>query len=211
MITVNGIAINKLTGLPLAGVVITLLNTNDMSEVSILTGMDGKFTFKLAPNASYKVTGTKTNFFTQNKEFKTTEKTNPDDVKLIFDMQEVNTKTSYKIENIYFDLNKWNIRPDAALELNKLVNLLEINPKIEIELQAHTDSRADDVYNMKLSQRRAKEVVKYLISRGIAKKRLSSEGFGESRLVNKCANNIPCTEEEHQQNRRTEFKVKGKK
>jgi peptidoglycan-associated lipoprotein len=207
VITVNGLAINKLTGLPLEGVVVTLLNMDDMSEVSTISDADGKFTFKLGPNANYKVTGSKPNFFTQSKEFKTTDNNNPDDIKLVFDMEVVNTNTTYKIENIYFDLDKWNIRTDAALELNKLVDLLTNNPKLKIQLQSHTDSRASDGYNMKLSERRAKSVVTYLISKGINKKRLGSEGFGESQLMNKCLNDIPCTEDEHQQNRRTEFKV----
>jgi peptidoglycan-associated lipoprotein len=114
-----------------------------------------------------------------------------------------------KIDNIYFDLNKYNIRPDAAVELDKIVKLLTENPDIIIELSSHTDARGSDASNMTLSDNRAKSSASYIISKGIAANRITGKGYGESKLVNNCGNNIKCSEKEHQQNRRTEFQVIG--
>jgi len=107
------------------------------------------------------------------------------------------------LENIYYDLDKAEIRDDAAQELDKLLDLLMDNPEINIELSSHTDSRADDNYNMSLSKQRAKSAVNYLIMRGVDRNRLVARGYGESKPIITDA----FTEEEHQRNRRTEFKV----
>lgn len=111
----------------------------------------------------------------------------------------------FKINIIYFDLDKWDIRPDAAIDLAKLLDVLEQNPSMKINIRSHTDSRASFAYNKKLSERRAKSTKNWLIKNGIAPNRLSSEGLGETELVNKCADGVPCTEAEHQLNRRSEF------
>ncbi|MFC4511280.1 OmpA family protein, partial [Flavobacterium buctense] len=111
----------------------------------------------------------------------------------------------FKINIIYFDLDKWNIRPDAAVDLAKLLDVLNQNPSMKINIRSHTDSRASHAYNEKLSDRRAKSTKDWLIKNGIAADRLTSEGLGETELVNKCADNVKCTEEEHQLNRRSEF------
>ena len=113
------------------------------------------------------------------------------------------------IENIYYDYDKANIRHDAAIELDKVVELLVENPGIIIELGSHTDSRGSDAYNLNLSQRRADSAVKYIIDNGIDKDRITAKGYGETRLLNRCSNGVRCSEEEHQLNRRTEFKVTG--
>ena len=111
----------------------------------------------------------------------------------------------FKINIIYFDLDKWDIRPDAAIDLAKLLDVLEQNPSMKINIRSHTDSRASFDYNKKLSERRAKSTSDWLIKNGIAANRLTSEGLGESELVNKCADDVPCTEAEHQLNRRSQF------
>ncbi len=106
---------------------------------------------------------------------------------------------------IYFDLDKSFIRPDAAIELEKVVRIMLKYPKIKIDLGSHTDSRAPDAYNWKLSERRAKSSLDWIISRGINSSRITGKGYGETKLVNKCSNGVHCTETEHQLNRRTEF------
>jgi outer membrane protein OmpA-like peptidoglycan-associated protein len=113
----------------------------------------------------------------------------------------------YVLKDIYYDFDKWNIRPDAARELDKLLTILNDHPAMHIELGSHTDSRGKDDYNLRLSQRRAESAVAYLVSKGIESNRLSAKGYGESMLVNRCGNGSKCTEAEHQANRRTEFKV----
>ena len=114
---------------------------------------------------------------------------------------------SFVLNNIYYDLDKSNIRPDAAIELDKVYVILHDNPTLKIELSSHTDSRASDEYNMALSQRRAASAVAYLVKKGISPGRMVAKGYGETRLLNKCANGVPCTEAEHQLNRRTEITV----
>jgi outer membrane protein OmpA-like peptidoglycan-associated protein len=115
----------------------------------------------------------------------------------------------FKINIIYFDLDKWNIRPDAAVDLAKLLDVLNQNPSMKINIRSHTDSRASFSYNDKLSNRRAKSTKDWLIKNGIAADRLTSEGLGENELVNKCADGVECTEAEHQLNRRSEFIIKA--
>lgn len=112
-----------------------------------------------------------------------------------------------RLENIYYDYNKWNIRPDAALELDKLVKILQDNPQIKIELGSHADCRGSDKYNMTLTQKRAQSAVDYIVSKGISKDRITAKGYGETKLLNRCDDGVKCTEQEHQWNRRTEFKV----
>ena len=111
------------------------------------------------------------------------------------------------VKPIYFDLNSDVINSEASLELDKVVKAMQENPNIIIELGSHTDARGDDAYNMDLSDKRAKSSVSYIVSKGISKSRLKAKGYGESQLVNNCGNDVECSEEEHTQNRRTEFKI----
>jgi outer membrane protein OmpA-like peptidoglycan-associated protein len=113
----------------------------------------------------------------------------------------------YEINSIYYDLDKADIRTDAAEELDKIVQFLTDNTQMNLELGAHTDARASTGYNLKLSQRRAESAVNFIIRRGIAKDRIKPKGYGESQLINECADGVECPEEMHQQNRRTEFKI----
>jgi len=126
-------------------------------------------------------------------------------------MEQIIVNKPIVLENIYYDLDKYDIREDAAVGLNKLVSIMEDNPDINIELSSHTDSRADDRYNMTLSQRRAESAVNYIVSKGVGKDRITAKGYGETMLVNRCSNKVDCTEDEHQANRRTEFKVTSMK
>ncbi|MEO5777182.1 MAG: OmpA family protein [Flavobacterium sp.] len=113
----------------------------------------------------------------------------------------------FKINLIYFDLDKWNIRPDAAVDLAKLLDVLNQNPSMKINIRSHTDSRASFSYNDRLSKRRAKSTKDWLIKNGIAADRLTSEGLGENELVNGCSDGVKCSEAEHQLNRRSEFVI----
>lgn len=113
----------------------------------------------------------------------------------------------YEINSIYYDLDKADIRTDAAEELDKIVQFLTDNTQMNLELGAHTDARASTGYNLKLSQRRAESAVSYIIRRGIAKDRIKPKGYGEGQLINECSDGVECPEEMHQQNRRTEFKI----
>ena len=125
-------------------------------------------------------------------------------------MKKIKLNDSFKIENIRYDLNKWEIRPDAAKELDNLVQILRDNPAIVVELGSHTDCRASDPYNLNLSQKRAEAAVEYIIKKGkIPQNRIAAKGYGETKLLNKCDDGVVCSELEHAINRRTEIRITG--
>ncbi|MFA9388595.1 MAG: OmpA family protein [Prolixibacteraceae bacterium] len=111
------------------------------------------------------------------------------------------------LENLYYDVNSAVIRPDAALVLDELYQLLVEFPSMKIELSSHTDCRATSKYNQVLSQKRAESAVVYLVSKGIDQSRMIAVGYGESKLLNRCSDGVDCSEAEHQINRRTEIKI----
>ncbi len=114
-----------------------------------------------------------------------------------------------QIQNIYYDYDKWDIRTDAAERLDNVVVLMRDNPGLSVELGSHTDCRGNDDYNETLSQKRAQAAVAYIVSEGIDSVRITAKGYGEKVLVNRCGNGVECSEEEHQQNRRTELRITG--
>lgn len=116
---------------------------------------------------------------------------------------------TFVLEHIYYDFDKAYIREDAEEPLAELIKILDDNPDLIVEIGSHTDARGSNRYNEKLSQRRAKSVVKYLEGRGIPANRLEYQGYGETQPTNECVDEIPCDEEKHQRNRRTEFRVVG--
>jgi outer membrane protein OmpA-like peptidoglycan-associated protein/tetratricopeptide (TPR) repeat protein len=111
----------------------------------------------------------------------------------------------FDISIIFFDLDKWNIRPDAARDIQKVIEVMNEYPNMHISIRSHTDSRQTHAYNELLSDRRAKSTLQFMVLNGIEKERLTAQGFGENQLVNECADGIYCSEEEHQRNRRSEF------
>jgi len=111
----------------------------------------------------------------------------------------------FGIKMIYFDLDKYNIRQEAALDLEKILDVLNQNPTMKLDIRSHTDSRATFKYNEVLSENRAKSTINWLVKNGIDPTRLTGKGYGETQLVNQCADGVQCTEEEHQMNRRSEF------
>ncbi|GAB3194640.1 outer membrane protein OmpA-like peptidoglycan-associated protein/tetratricopeptide (TPR) repeat protein [Pontibacter aydingkolensis] len=177
------------------------------------TDAEGKFTFALDTASAYFLIAEKPGFFTARQRITTvgkmpaqdqlTEEENEVRLTATLVLNEIVKEKPIVLENIFYDFDKANIRPDAALELDKLVQVLNDNPSISIELSSHTDVRGSDAYNQDLSQRRAESAVEYIISKGIDRSRITAKGYGESRLVVKNA----TTDEEHQRNRRTEFKV----
>ena len=178
-----------------------------------MVNAQGRVRFTLSPESEYSIIASRNGYFSKSFPYTTKGKT-PDLTTLIQDVTNISLDTTIfldqlilekvtVLENIYYDLAKADIRPDAALELDKLVKILKDNPNIRIELSSHTDSRSGDDYNLALSQVRAQSAVDYLVSQGIAADRLVAKGYGETQLRIQNAQ----TEEEHQTNRRTEFKV----
>jgi len=111
--------------------------------------------------------------------------------------------------NIYYDFDKSDILPESAAELDKLVALMKEKPEMTLQLSSHTDSRGTAKYNEKLSQRRAESAVRYIVSQGIGSSRISAKGYGETQLLNKCADGVKCLPQEHRENRRTEIYIPG--
>jgi hypothetical protein len=126
------------------------------------------------------------------------------------DLDSIQIGKRFQLNNIYYDFDKWAIRPEAANTLDKLAVFLKDNPGITVELGSHTDARGSDDYNLSLSDKRAKSAVDYLVaSQSIDFEKITSKGYGETQLVNKCDDGQSCSENEHQMNRRTEIKITG--
>lgn len=169
---------------------------------SVYSNPKAEFVFKLESGKKYVVTAIKPGYFQKDVEI------NAMDVEsaimqteIVLDSVELNK--SVRIDNIYYDYNKADLRPKSLPELDKLIHFLHANPSLVIEISSHTDARGNDEYNLELSQHRAESVIKYLVDKGIAKTKLVAKGYGETVLL------VPnaSTEEDHQMNRRTEFKV----
>lgn len=210
-IDLEGGVFNAKTKLPVTGAKVTLAPVGDEANtVVVSSGADGKFNFNLAENTDYTLTAAQTGFrpFTPMTFTTSGIDSSTTLVKDIF-LEPVEEKEVVVLRNIYFDFDKADIRPDAALELDKIAAFLNSDPSVRIELSAHADSRGAHEYNMKLTQRRADSAVAYLVSKGIAADRLEAKGYGFTKLANHCAKGVECTEEEHQWNRRVEFFVIG--
>lgn len=192
---------------------VVLYGSDNKQQGGDFSNTNGRVRFTMVPDSDYTIIASKGGYFSKSIPYTTKGKT-PDPATLIQEVTNVSLDTtivldqlilekSIVLDNIYYDLDKAEIRTDAAVELDKLVKILADNPSIRIELSSHTDSRSSDAYNQDLSQRRAQSAVDYIVSKGIAAERLVARGYGESQLIIKDAQ----TEEEHQVNRRTEFKV----
>lgn len=192
---------------------VVLYDQNNKNIGGDFSSQSGRLRFTLTPNQEFSMIASKSGYFSKTVSYSTVGKTpNPEDLiqevtNIVLDttivLEPLILERSIVLENIYYDLDKADIRPDAAEELDKLVQILKDNPKIRIELSSHTDARASDSYNDALSQRRAESAVEYIASQGIDRDRLVPKGYGRRQLIIENAQ----TEEEHQVNRRTEFKV----
>ncbi|WP_316849295.1 OmpA family protein [Pedobacter agri] len=202
----EGTVFDKKTNQPIPNALVTLAKVNG-GTVKTEADEDGNYQFNLATETEYNVIGEKTNYRSDSENLATIGLKTSEVLKQDLHLEPVEINKAIRLENIYYDFDKWNIRPDAAVELDKLVKIMLDNPTIWIELGSHTDSRGKDAYNLSLSQKRAESAVQYIISRGVNKNRITAKGYGETQLLNKCANNVQCSDAEHQLNRRTEFKI----
>jgi outer membrane protein OmpA-like peptidoglycan-associated protein len=216
-VMISGVVRDKQTKKPLAGTTVFLLNTQTGKAKVLKTDANGQFKMLGSKGVLYVAKGMENNYLSDcfNFRFATTDTAHqastPRDI--LLDRLEVNKVISigsmdYSIENIYYDFNKWFIRPEAGRELDKLVQVMKENP-VTVELGSHTDSRGSKEYNVDLSQKRAESAVRYIVLQGIEPSRITAKGYGESQLINHCMDGIPCSPREHQANRRTEIKVTG--
>lgn len=201
--------INRATG------VITDMNTKENAQ--FLTDASGVVYADIVLGHKYKIdvdkkpAGDNKYYLSEVKVVSSETLVNGDTLKVIMDLNQNTVNYTASLGNIYFDLDKWNIRPDAAVELDKVVNALRENPTWRIQVAAHTDCRESDQYNMLLSQRRASSTVAYLEQHGIQRLRLSPIGYGKTRPAIYCDctpdGQSGCSEEQHQMNRRVEFVI----
>ena len=191
-----------------------ILFDSDMKKITEMTTDEtGKYTFEIECSTKYHVRASKEEYETTEKTFTSKNETGETELNLelkrnIFPIKEgTDLAKIFDISIIYFDLDKWNIRPDAAKDLQKILEVMKKHPKMEVDIRSHTDSRQTHRYNEILSDRRAKSTLEYLVKNGIEKSRLTAKGYGETQLVNNCSDGVKCSEAEHQKNRRSEFIV----
>lgn len=204
----DGLAVDDQGGfLPNTQVVLDLLNSDD--DITLTTDANGRFSAKLAPNSEYLVKASHPDMLAASTAVSTKGLIQSDTLRVNMRMERIRVGEAIAIQNIYYDYDKWEIRPDAAKELDRIARVFIENPGLTFELSSHTDSRGSDTYNLVLSDARANSAVNYLIRQGVDPDRITAKGYGERIPFNKCRNGVRCTEEDHQANRRTEFKVTG--
>lgn len=218
MQVISGTVRDKSNGALLPGSLVTLYKGNNKLE-SVIVGADAAFKFtEMDCETTYRLTGDKDRYASDQETVTTTKEAGLDlglDLKLAPNAAEIAENKrlddcQYALDNIntiYFDLDKYYIRPDAAIELEKIVKVMNKCKDIDIIAGSHTDSRASHAYNVTLSENRAKSTKDYLVSRGIAAGRITPKGYGETQLLNRCSDGVKCSEAEHQINRRTEFVI----
>lgn len=207
-----GVVTDATTNEILPNTKITLLDEKFNKIAETTTDDKGFYEFlKLQPNTKYYLRTERDGYNTKETPVITGKEEGRTEVNIQLDKTVEPVKVGddladvFKINLIYFDLDKWNIRPDAAIDLAKVLDVLEQYPTMKLDIRSHTDSRASHAYNEKLSDRRAKSTMAWLVSKGISKNRLNAKGYGETQLVNKCADGVQCSEAEHQLNRRSQF------
>lgn len=203
--------VDKESRKPVGNIMVYAYNKDSGKTDSTMAGADGKAFFRLPGNFDFSINAKSATTLTNSIEVTTKGKScaqvirTCDESKFI-EVEPADFTKEYGISDIYYDYNKWDIRPDARPSLDNLVKVLTDNPSFKIELGSHTDCRGNDEYNQKLSENRAKAVVKYCTLRDIDPKRLTYKGYGESQRKSTCECE-KCTEEEWQKDRRTVFKL----
>lgn len=207
----SGIITDQETGIQLSDAKVSLFDDEFKFIKESSSDEKGRYNFEAVCGKTYYVRAEKMAYETKEAKVSIRNRTGKTELSLELEkrIKEVGVGTdlakTLNIPIIYFDLDKSVIRKDAAFELEKILSVMQSNPKMKIDIRSHTDSRQTNKYNEKLSDRRAKATVEWLIKNGITSDRLTGKGYGESQLVNKCADGVKCTEEEHQVNRRSEF------
>ena len=210
MQVVKGVVRDKVSGALLPKATVTLYKDGEKVE-SVIVSNDATFEFPVDCESNYKVIGEKRTYTPDQEEFITSSEANLEldlSLNLEDDFYLVGDRLLIKIDPIYFDLDKSFIRTDAAIELEKVIQVMRKYPGLVIEGGSHTDARGSKKYNEALSARRAKSTVDYIVSKGgINPSRIFSRGYGEYKPVNRCVDYTRCSEYEHQLNRRTEFVI----
>jgi outer membrane protein OmpA-like peptidoglycan-associated protein/Tol biopolymer transport system component len=198
----------------LPGTTVTLYDDEEKLIGQLVVGEDANYVFNTEPNKKYKIVAERDFYITKEVDFETNEdgivRYNIElEIESYLDAEKRLVKKDdgimyLQLENIYFDYDKWDIKPEAAVVLQELIDVMKKYPRMEVELGAHTDSRASDIYNLRLSNKRAVSALEFLVENGISRTRLKAKGYGKRVPLINCTN---CSEAEHAVNRRCEFKI----
>ena len=207
---ITGTVRDKISNAVLVGATVKVIDENNEEILTAITDSEGKYTLSLDCNQGNFVRAL-TQGYVPSEEYLQKSDSKP---KIIDFYLERDTVTAgfgddlaklLQLSTIYFDFDKYNIRSDSEIEVEKVIAAMEKYPSLKIKVNSHTDSRGKDSYNLWLSQKRAESTVNYMKTNGISANRLQGEGFGETKLFNKCANGVRCSAKEHEKNRRSEF------
>lgn len=194
---------------PLSGVSLNLEKKDEAFKKTTTSDESGAFVFHLSDKAIYTLYAQQESFLSQVVEINSEDYNREQSlfVKLEVCAEKVECDKAIRLNNILYDLNSSTIREDAKPDLNRVVQFIKSNEDAKVELSSHTDSRGEAAYNLNLSQQRAMSAVNYIVSQGVSADRIIARGYGETKLMNECADGVQCTDAQHQRNRRTEFKV----
>ena len=204
-VTIAVLVINENTNAAVAGARVDLYDTMGNRLSTKTSNVDGMVSFKAACDQAHEVQGVLADFESNASKVAPANDQKVSATIALKPIEEIIVEDQIVLNPILFDLDKSNIKAQAAFELDKVVAVMNKYPEMVIAVGAHTDSRATDAYNLSLSEARAQSTVQYIISKGISGKRISGKGYGETQPKVSCGNN--CSEAEHQLNRRSEFTI----
>lgn len=205
-IQLTTLLVDRATGTPLTNSKVILKNKTTGKTIEGQTDIDGSLKMEVETDCEFEVQGHSHGYIENMGMISTSNQQGKTDVQITIPLEKIQAGEVFVVNHIYYDFNSFVLREESKVELDKLATFL-IENNVKVELSSHTDARGSDKENLKLSQRRAQSCVDYLITKGVKKEHIIAKGYGESKLVNQCGNNIDCSDEEHQKNRRTEVKI----
>ena len=213
-IILTGVVKDKDSGELIPGAEVRMLDANNNLIKKVIVGERANFAFIADCDKQYFLRATKEKYVGDEKFVTTPNESQTLELDLSLANEDIKVEPGddigqlIRINPIYFDFDRFNIRPDASVELAKIIAVMKQFPEMEVDVRSHTDSRGNDDYNRRLSEKRNKSTINYIVERGgIERNRLTGRGYGESQLINKCSNGVQCSREEHEDNRRSEFIV----
>ncbi|WP_425237929.1 OmpA family protein [Ulvibacterium sp.] len=207
---VTGTVRDKISNEVLVGATIKVINENNEEILTAITDSEGKYSIMVDCNQGNFVRASMEGYV-PSEEYLGKSDGKPRIMDFYLERDKITAGFGddlaklLQLSTIYFDFDKYNIRKDSEVEVEKVIAAMEKYPSLRIKVNSHTDSRGKDSYNLWLSQKRAESTVNYMISKGISSDRLEGEGFGETKLVNQCENGVRCSNTDHELNRRSEF------
>ena len=207
---ISGVVRDKISNQPLIGASVKVIDENNEEIMSAITDAEGKYNLLIDCTQGNFVRAM-TEGYVPSEEYLGKSDGEPKVIDFYLERSSITAGFGddlaklLQLSTIYFNFNKYDIRKDSEIEVEKVIAAMEKYPSLRIKVNSHTDSRGKDSYNLWLSQKRAESTVNYMVKKGIAKERLDGEGFGETKLINKCANGVKCSDKDHELNRRSEF------